>query len=75
MTRHNWRLQLETIQKDIDDVQAEILELEEALAAAQCDADVHFLRKQLELMTERKLILLQQETMLHTILLKRGQGE
>lgn len=75
MTSHKWRPQLETVQKDIDDVQAEILEIEEALAAAQCDADVHFLRKQLEVMPERKVILLQQETILHTILLERGRGE
>jgi len=51
--------QLETVQKEIDDVKAEILETKEALAAAQRDADVHFLRKQLEQLREKENILLQ----------------
>jgi len=46
--------QLETVEKEIDDVKAEILETKDALAAAQHDADVHFLRKQLEQLRKKE---------------------
>jgi len=56
--------QLETVQKEIDDVKAEILETKEALAAAQRDADVLFLRKQLEQLRKEKEQLREEENIL-----------
>ena len=56
--------QLETVEKEIDDVKAEILETKDALAAAQHDADVHFLRKQLEQLRKEKEQLREKENIL-----------
>jgi len=56
--------QLGTVQKEIDDVKAEILETKDALAAAQHDADVHFLRKQLEQLRKEKEQLREKENIL-----------
>jgi len=61
--------QLETVQKDIDDVKAEILGTMEALAAAQCDADVHFLRKKGEQLRKKEEQLREKE-----IILLQGQA-
>lgn len=46
--------QLETVQKEIDDVKAEILETKEALATAQHDSDIKFLRQQLHQLRKKE---------------------
>ncbi len=61
--------QLETVQKEIDDVKAEILGTMEAHAAAQCDADVHFLRKKGEQLRKKEEQLREKE-----IILLQGQA-
>ncbi len=68
--------QLETVQKEIDDVKAEILETMEALAAAQCDADVHFLRKKEEQLRKEKEQLRKEKEQLREkeIILLQGQA-
>ena len=48
--------QLGTLRSKIDELEAKILKIEEALAAAQAPADVAFLRKQLEQLQEKELL-------------------
>ncbi len=56
--------QLELVRKEIEDVKAEIQETKEALAAARRDADVDFLRKQLEQLNKKENILLEEKNIL-----------
>ena len=49
--------QLGTLRGKIDELEAKILKIEEALAAAQAPADVAFLRKQLEQLNNTRNLL------------------
>ena len=51
--------QLGTLRSKIDELEAKILKIEEALAAAQAPADITYLRKKEIVLREEKNILLQ----------------
>ena len=55
---------LDTVRESVDNLQAEILNTEEALAAAQRTTQIEFLRERLLQLLEKKLLLLKKETML-----------
>ena len=61
--------QLGTLRSKIDELEAKILKIEEALAAAQAPADVAFLRKQLEQVNNTRNLLQEKEN-----ILLRGQA-
>ncbi|DBA79194.1 TPA: hypothetical protein ACH3X1_009014 [Trebouxia sp. C0004] len=56
--------QLGTLRGKIDKLEAKILKIEEALAAAQAPADIAFLRQQLGDLNKKEIILREQETIL-----------
>ena len=56
--------QLEIVRREIADIKAEILKTNKALAATQNTTDVGFLRKRLEHLDRKEIILRQQETIL-----------
>ena len=56
--------QLGTLRGKIDELEAKILKIEEALAAAQVPADIAFLRQQLGDLNKKEIILREQETIL-----------
>ena len=61
--------QLGTLCGKIDELEAEILDTQKALAAAQAPADIAFLRQQLGDLNKKEIILRGQET-----ILLRGQA-
>ena len=61
--------QLGTLRGKIDALEAKILKIEEALAAAQAPADVAFLRKQLEQLNNTRNLLQEENN-----ILLRGQA-
>ena len=56
--------QLGTLRGKIDELEAKILKIEEALAAAQAPADITYLRQQLGDLNQENSILREQETIL-----------
>ncbi len=56
--------QLETVRKKIDDLEAEILNTKEALAVAQRTTEIEFLRKRLEQLDRKEIVLREKENIL-----------
>ena len=56
--------QLETLQKEIDRLEAKILKTEEALAATQSTTQIDILQKQLERLHRERIVRCEQETVL-----------